>query len=367
MSIDLARFSAPAPARESARSPQRPSAPAASSAPSDSPDKVLVEMLMAGRIQQAIYAAAVLGIADVLADGPMEVEEIARRTGAHAGALRRLLRALAGYGIFAEDDRARFVLTPIAALLRTGSPMSLRPVAIWCGTVAHRVFGAIDHTIRTGTPAFDHTLGMEFFDYLEEHRDIGVLFDAFMARQTEMIAAVLPTAYAFDRVGTLVDVGGGRGQLLAAVLKAFPSMRGLLFDRPRLIEDAREYLERSGVLDRCTTVAGDITTDVPSGGDAYLLKSIVHGVDDETAVGWLRNCRRAMVDGARLLLVEMVLPAGNAPHPSKLMDLLMLLGTRGGRERTEAEFESLVARAGFTLNRIVRTPSPYSVVEALPA
>jgi hypothetical protein len=367
MSIDFVRFSTPAPASESARPSQRPAAPAASSAPSDTPDKVLVEMLMAGRIQQAIYAAAVLGVADVLADGPMEVEEIARRTGAHAGALRRLLRALAGHGIFAEDDRARFVLTPMASLLRMGTPMSLRPVAIWCGTVAHRVFGDIEHTIRTGTPAFDHTFGMEFFDYLDEHRDIGVLFDAFMARQTATIAAVLPTAYAFDRVGTLVDVGGGRGQLLAAVLKAFPSMRGLLFDRPCLIDGAREYLEHSGVLDRCTTVAGDIAADVPSGGDAYLLKSIVHGVDDETAVGWLRNCRRAMLDGARLLLVEMVLPAGNAPHPSKMMDLLMLVGTHGGRERTEAEFGSLLARAGFTLSRIVRTPSPYSVVEALPA
>jgi hypothetical protein len=364
MSIDMVRASAPASASESARPPQRPGAPAA---PPDTPDKMLVELLMAGRIQQAIYAAAALGIADALADGPMEVEEIARRTGAHAGALRRLLRALAGHGIFAEDDRARFVLTPMASLLRTGTPMSFKPVAIWCGTVAHQVFGGIEHTIRTGTPAFDHIFGMEFFDYLDEHRDIGVLFDAFMARQTATIAAVLPTAYAFDRVGTLVDVGGGRGQLLAAVLKAFPSMRGLLFDRPRLIDGAREYLERAGVLDRCTTVAGDIAANVPSGGDAYLLKSIVHGVDDETAVGWLQNCRRAMSDGARLLLVEMVLPPGNAPHPGKMMDLLMLVGSHGGRERTEAEFKSLLARAGFTLNRIVRTPSPYSVVEALPA
>jgi len=328
---------------------------------------MLIEMLMAGRIQQSIYAAAVLGVADVLADGPMEFEEIARRTGAHAGALRRLLRALAGYGIFAEDDRARFVLTPMASLLRMGAPMSLRPVAIWCGKVAHQVFGDIEHTIRTGKPAFDHTFGMEFFDYLDEHRDIGVLFDAFMARQTATIAAVLPTAYAFDQVGTLVDVGGGRGQLLAAILKAFPSMQGVLFDRPRLIDGAREYLEHSGVLDRCTMIAGDIAADVPSGGDAYLLKSIVHGVDDEKAVGWLRNCRRAMLDSARLLIVEMVIPEDNIPHPSKMMDLLMLVGTHGGRERTKEEFGSLLARAGFTLNRIVRTPSPYSVVEALPA
>jgi hypothetical protein len=322
---------------------------------------------MAGRVQHAIYAAAALSIADVFTDGPMEVEEIARRTGAHAGALRRLLRALAGHGIFAEDDRARFVLTPMASLLKTGTPTSLRPVALWCGKVAHQVFGDIEHTIRTGTPAFDHRFGMEFFDYLDEHRDIGMLFDAFMARQTATIAAVLPTAYPFDRIGTLVDVGGGLGQLLAAILKAFPSMQGLLFDRPRIIDDAREYLERAGVLDRCTTVAGDIGADVPSGGDAYLLKSIVHGVDDETAAGWLRNCRRAIHDSARLLLVEMVMPAGNAPHPSKMMDLLMLVGTHGGRERTEAEFGMLLANAGFTLNRIVRTPSPYSVVEALPA
>ena len=367
MSTDLARVSAPAPARESAGQPQRPAAPAASPARPDPPDRVLVEMLMGGRIQQAIYAAAALGVADVLANGPMEVEEIARRTGAHAGALRRLLRTLAGYGIFAEEETARFALTPMASLLRTGAAMSLKPVAIWCGTVAHRVFGDIEHTIRTGTPAFDHAFGMEFFDYLDAHRDVGALFDAFMARQTAAIAAVLPAAYAFERVGTLVDVGGGRGQLLAAILKAFPSMRGILFDRPRLIGDAREYLERAGVVDRCAIVAGDIAVSVPSGGDAYLLKSIVHGVDDETALAWLRKCRDAMPDGARLLLVEMVLPTGNAPHPSRLMDLLMLVGTQGGRERTEAEFESLLARAGFTLSRIVRTASPYSVVEALRA
>lgn len=364
MSIDLVR-STPAAAGDVARSAQRAGAPpATASAPANSPDRTLVEMLMAGRIQQAIYAAAALGVADVLADGPMEVEEIARRTGSHADALGRLLRALAGYGIFAEDDRARFALTPMASLLRTGTQMSLKPVAMWCGTVAYRVFGEIEHTVRTGTPAFDQVFGMEFFDYLDAHRDVGALFDAFMARQTAAIASVLPTAYPFDRIETLVDVGGGRGQVLAAVLKAFPAMRGLLFDRPRLVEGAREYLGQAGVLDRCTTIAGDIAVEVPAGGDAYLLKSILHGVNDETAIRWLRNCRRAMADGKRLLLLEMILPTGNSPHPSKLMDLLMLVGSHGGRERSAADFDSLLTRAGFTLGRIVPTPSPYSIVEA---
>jgi hypothetical protein len=331
------------------------------------PERALVQMLMATRVQQAISVAASLRIADLLADGPRPADELAAEAGAHPDALARLLRALAAHGVFAETAPGRFGLTPMAALLRQGAPGSLHPVAVWCGSVAYRVFGALEHSVRTGEPAFDHLFGMEFFAYLESHPETGALFDAFMARQTAAVAATLPRAYDFSDVGTLVDVGGGRGELLAAVLGAHPGVRGVLYDRPAVIERARAALEAAGLADRVTPVGGDLAEWVPPGGDAYLLKSIVHSAPDDEAAGWLGNCRRAMGGRAKLLLVEFVLPEGNEPHPGKLMDVLMLAGTHGGRERTAAEFATLLERAGFRLARIVPTESMYSVVEAVPA
>lgn len=331
------------------------------------PERALVQMLMATRVQQAISVAAALGVADLLAGGPRPVDELARDAGAHPGALGRLLRALAAHGVFTEAGPGRFALTPLAELLRADAPGSFRPVALWCGSVAYTVFGGLEHSVRTGQPAFDHLFGMEFFDYLERNPETGALFDAFMARQTAAVAAVLPSAYDFADIGTLVDVGGGRGELLAAVLRAHPHLRGVLFDRPQVAGRARAALEAAGLADRCAVVGGDLAEEVPPGGDAYLLKSIVHAAPDDEAVGWLANCRRAMGAGGRLLLVEFVLPEGNEPHPGKLMDVLMLVGTHGGRERTAAEFGALLARAGFRMTRIVPTESFYGVVEAVPA
>ena len=327
---------------------------------------MLMQMLLGNRVQQAIYVAAKLGIADLLADGPKAVADLAKSSGAHPGALYRLLRTLACYGVFVEVGEKRFQLTPMAGLLRTGVPGSLRSVALWFGTIAYQVFSGLEHSVLTGEPSFDHIFGMEFFEYLQRHPDAGALFDEVMTRQTTEVASTLPVAYDFSEIGTLVDVGGGRGELISSILKAYPEMQGVLFDQQHVIQSAGKLLEARGVAERCITIFGDITESVPSGGDAYVLKSIIHGADDDLAILWLKNCHRAMAGKGRLLLVEYVIPSGNDPHPGKLMDLMMLTGTHGGKERTEDEFRSLLAQAGFHLSRIVPTDSFYSVVEGLP-
>ena len=332
-----------------------------------SPARALIKLLMGSRPLSAIYVAAKLGIPDLLRDGPRSAGDLARAASADADALRRLLRVLAGFGIFLEDDDGRFRLTPMAGMLRSDVPGSLRPVALWSGGIAYRVFGELEHTVRTGEPAFERLYGMEFFDYLASHGEEGALFDAFMARTTASIAPAVVAAYDFRDVRTVVDVAGGRGELLATILNTGSELRGVLFDRPPVIERARRFLAEAGVADRCALVPGDLDGDLPPGGDAYVLKSLVHGVSDEVAAGWLRKVRGVLAPGGRLLLIEFVIPPGNDPFPGKHMDLLMLVGSRGGRERTSAEFEALLRSAGFRLTRIVPTDSGYGVVEAVPA
>jgi hypothetical protein len=326
----------------------------------------LLQWLMGNRLQQAICVAAKLGIADLVKDGPKEIGELARTTESHAPSLYRLMRVLAERGIFVETEPGLFATTRHAALLQSDRPDSLRPVALWFGSVAYKVFGDLEYSVRTGQPSFDRIFGMEFFRYLQQNPDVGVLFNQVMIRQTAEVASSLPTAYDFSEIETLVDVGGGHGHLIAAILKAYPKMRGVLFDRPHVIAGINGLLDAAGVANRCEMKSGDISQLVPSGGDAYLLKSIVHGASDELAIKWLRNCYDAMNRKGKLLLVEYIIPPGNQSHPGKLMDLLMLVGTHGGHERTESEFRTLLAKAGFDLVRIVATKTSYSVIEGRP-
>ena len=326
----------------------------------------MLQWLMGNRLQQAICVAAKLGIADLVKDGPKEIGELARATESHAPSLYRLMRVLAERGIFAETEPGLFRTTRHASLLQTDTSDSLRPVALWFGSVAYKVFGDLEYSVRTGQPSFDRIFGMEFFEYLQGNPDVAVLFNQVMTRQTAEVASSLPTAYDFSGIETLVDVGGGHGHLIAAILKTYPKMRGVLFDRPHVIAGINGFLDEAGVEKRCDIISGDISHMVPSGGDAYLLKSLIHGVSDELAIKWLRNCYHAMHGKGKLLLVEYVVPPGNQSHPGKLMDLLMLVGTHGGHERTESEFKTLLARAGFDLIRIVPTKTFYSVIESVP-
>jgi SAM-dependent methyltransferase len=317
---------------------------------------------------QAVAVAAQIGIADHLKDGPKTAEELAQLVGAHPGALYRLLRGIACVGVFAEDAQGRFSLTPLAALLLTDNPQSWRAAAILNGAPwIWQPWGDLLYSVKTGKPAFDHIFGMEFDVYLAHHQDAVDIFQAFMQVATAEEALAVAPVYDFSGMTTVVDVGGGRGALLGAILQANPHLRGILFETPHVIATARPALEAQGIADRCQFVAGDFFEALPAGGDAYILKWILVSWDDERAISILQNCHRAMRENGKLLVVERIIPTGNAPFYGKLADLNLLVLYRG-RHRTEAEYRSLFARAGFTLAQIIPTHSPteFSVIEGVP-
>jgi hypothetical protein len=332
-----------------------------------SPSETLRRMLHGYQVSQALYVAATLGIADLLAGGQKGVEELAERTGTHAPTLYRLLRLLASVGVFAEDDAGRFGLTPLAECLRSEAPGSQRAWAIMvCGPSFWSSWGELRHSVRTGETAFPKVHGMTNWEYRARHPEEGAVFDAAMTANTALESAAVADAYGFSRFGVLADVGGGQGLLLATILAANPSMRGILFDQPQVVAGARKVLGGAGVADRCEIVGGDFFDSVPGGADAYLLKSVIHDWEDRRAVEILRTCRAAMADGAKLLLVERVIRPGNAPDPAKFIDLLMLV-MAGGRERTADEFGRLLDAAGFRLASVVPTAGALSIIEGDPA
>lgn len=327
------------------------------------PHLQMMQMAMGNMRMQAIAVAARLGIADLLADGPRSVDELSRASDAHAPSLYRLLRTLASIGIFAEQDDGRFALTPLAATLQSKAPNSLHPLFVLVSEPFHwSAWGNLLQSIKTGECAFEHVNGMRFFEHLGQHPDEEAAFDAWMTRTSEITNPALVSSYDFSSLSTVIDVGGGQGALLAAILKANPHLQGILFDRREVIE-ATQMIQAASVSDRCRLMAGNFFETVPSGGDLYVLKMIIHDWDDELSIKLLSNCRAAMNDGARLLVIESVVPLGNEAHPSKFMDLNMLVLNHGGRERTAAEYTSLFAAAGFRLTRIIATPSPMSLIE----
>jgi hypothetical protein len=329
------------------------------------PEEMLMKMIAGSFVSQALYVAARLGVADLLAEEPRDPAELARATGAHAGSLYRMLRALASVGVFCERADGKFELTPAAGLLRRDVPGSMRDTAIMFGEEWHwRVWGAAYDSVKTGETAFPRVHGAEVFPYLSANPEAARVFDRAMSSMSQTAAAAVAEAYDFSGIDWLADIAGGHGTLLAGILRANPSMRGILFDQPQVIAGAPERLAAEGVAERVQTEAGDFFREVPAGADAYMMKYIIHDWDDERALAILKNCRRAMHDGARLLLVETVIAEGNAPHFGKLIDLEMLLFT-GGRERTQAEYGALLARAGFRLTRVIPTRSPLSIVEAV--
>lgn len=326
----------------------------------------LTQMINGYWVTQSLHVAARLGIADLLADGPKTVEALAQSSGAEPRSLYRLLRALASLGVFAETADGQFTLTPLAEPLRSDVPGSLRGVAIYSGDPEHyRAWGDLYYSVTSGDRAFDHVFGARVFDYMAGHPDVAQTFDRAMIGYTTEGARAVVANYDFSGLAHIVDVAGGQGTLLAEILKANPTARGTLFEMPHVIERAGAFLAAQGVGDRCTLTAGDFFQSVPEGGDAYLLKWIMHDWEDELAVAILRNCRRAMGPGARLLLAEAVIPPGNDPFFGKLMDLNMLVMT-GGSERTEAEFRALLATAGFELTAVVPTGGIVDIVEARP-
>jgi hypothetical protein len=334
--------------------------------PSPSPTAALSQLLRGSLVTQLIHVAAVLGVADLLRAGPKSSQELATAAGVDPQALYRVLRALASLGIFVEAEPGSFALTPLAEPLRSDVPNSLRGSAVLYGERWWwHACGDLLYSVRTGQPAFDHVHGAALFPYLDRTGDAAAVFNEHQTNMTRQDAAAVVTAYEFAQYTKVVDVGGGQGALTAAILKACPGTTAVLFDRPAVIAGAQEMLRAQGVADRCTIIGGDFFESVPEGGDAYLLKDIVHDWDDTRANAVLRTCRTAMAGASRLLVVEKVIPAGNGPFAGKLTDITMLL-VAGGRERTAEEYRALLADAGFAVTRIVPTRTPASVIEAVP-
>jgi len=328
------------------------------------PHVQLIQMGMAHWVSHIVCLAAKWGLADHLAGGPKSADELAGPTGTHAPSLYRLMRTLANLGILTEDPARRFALTPLGEALKTGAPGSARATVL---TVASdwwfRGFSELAYSIQTGKSGFEKSLGMPIFDWLAKNPEDASLFSETMIGFHGAEPPAVAASYDFSSVGTIVDVGGASGNMLTTILGRNPRPRGILFDLPHVVRDAPALLEARGLADRVTIQGGSFFESVPEGGDAYLLSHIIHDWDEEQCLTILGNCRRAMRRDARLLIVEMVLPEGDTPHPGKMLDLMILVGP-GGQERTEQEYGTLLQKAGFRLTRVVHTPSPVSVVEA---
>ena len=329
------------------------------------PSARLLEMIFGFARSRAIAVAAQLGVADQLKDGPKSAEEIAPAIGAHPRSLYRLLRALAGEGIFSEGTDGRFSLTPLSDLLRSDASESLRGfAALMADEVGFETWAQLPYSIQTGKPAFPHKNGMPFFVWLEQNPDEAKAFhDAMTSLSAGAVAAVM-NAYDFSGITKLVDVGGGHGLLLASVLSKYPQLKGVLYDDPRVISGAENMLATHGVADRCELVGGNFFESVPAGGDAYILKHIIHDWNDEECLTILGHCHAGMPVGGRVLIVEMVIPEANVHSVSKFLDLQMLVFLTG-RELTADEYRGLLGRAGFQLTRVVPTQSAYSVIEGV--
>jgi hypothetical protein len=323
--------------------------------------------LTAGKwVSQAIAVVAGLGIADLLREGPRTSADIARATHASEDGVYRLLRALGSVGLFAETGKRRFRLTPLGRLLRNDSAEAIGGYARFVGHESTwRPWGDLGHSVRTGEPAFDHAFGMPVFEYFAKMPEAAAVFDSAMTSVSTLESKAVIAAYDFSRINTLVDVAGGHGLMIARILKANRGLRGILFDLPHVTAGATSMFRSAGVAERCRIVSGDFFESVPSGGDAYVMKHIIHDWDDDRATRILQNCHGAMQPGGKVLIVDAVIPSGNSAHFGKLLDLEMLVLTPRGRERTRSEFEELLKRSGFRLRRVVSTETHLSVVEGV--
>jgi len=317
-------------------------------------------------ISRAVYVIGKLGIPDLLQSGPKTAEELATATETHAPSLFRILRALVSVGVLSSTEGDRFAQTPLSETLVTDAPGSLRWFAVSeLGQEHYPAWGNLMHSVKTGEIAFDNFFGVDIWKYFQQNPDDAAVFNNSMSNMTAAVNEAITSLFDFSQFGTVVDVGGGHGGLITAILNKNPELKGVLFDAPEVIEGARPKIEAAGLADRVETVAGNFFQAVPEGGDAYIMKWIIHDWDDEKSNTILRNCRSRMKANGRLILVDSVVPQTDEPHFSKFIDLNMLVMT-GGKERTEKEFAELLAAAGFRLLRVIPTDLPTSIVEAEP-
>jgi len=323
-------------------------------------------MCIASWVSAVVYAAAKLGLADQLATEPKNAAELAGPMRLHAPSLHRLMRTLASLGILTERDAQRFAVTSLGEALKADAPGSARATLIAFGGTFWHGWEEILYSLETGNTGFDKAHGMPLFEYLSQHPADASYFNEAMVGFHGNEPPAVAQAYDFSRFKNLVDVGGGTGNLLATILSRHGATRGVLFDRPHVVLEAPSLLKARGVEDRVMIEAGDFFEAVPAGGDAYVLSHVIHDWNEERCLTILGHCRKAITPDGRLLIVEMVLPAGDTPHPGKVLDMVMLVFP-GGQERTEAEYASLLGKAGFRLSRVVPTASAVSVVEAVPS
>jgi ubiquinone/menaquinone biosynthesis C-methylase UbiE len=326
----------------------------------------MIKMMTGYWLTQTIYVAAKLGIADRLQDGAKSCEELATETKTHTRSLYRLMRALASEGIFAETEPGYFTLTPLATVLVSDVPGSARASAIMLAEELYQCWGLLMYSVQTGESAFNRLYGMNRFQYYAQNPEVSHIYDRAMTEMSGTDQHGIVSGYDFSSIRQLVDVGGGHGSLIATILKANPIMKGVLFDLAPAIESAKELIKSEGVAQRCEVVSGDFFESVPSGGDAYILKWVIHNWDDKQAIAILKNCHRAMEKKGKLLLAERVITPGNDAFLGKFIDLNILAIWPGGCERTEAEYRSLFEAAGFHLTKIVPTRSDMSIIEGVP-
>lgn len=328
----------------------------------ESARSALLRMIRGFRLSQMIAVAAKLRIADHLANGPKPVEELALALGCHRDSLYRVLRLLAGCGIFAEEDGCVFRLTPYADLLRSDVVGSLRVNAEVVGEEwMWLAWGSLMHTVTTGETAFDNVFGKNTWDWFAENPAAGRLFDECMDESTQGEIASILKSYDFTAARTIVDIAGGRGVLLAEILKRNASARGILFNLPSVIQAAKQCLDKE-TAGRIEFVSGSFFEEVPPGGDLYILKNILHDWNDEAAQNILATCRRAMRENTRLLIIEHLIGAVNRLSPGKVADVQMMV-RNGGRNRTENEFESLLTKGGLNVCRIIQPGTGPAILE----
>jgi C-methyltransferase len=324
----------------------------------------MMEMIIAAWVSQSISVAAELGVADALADGPLTVEELSLKVGADADALGRLLRAVIGRGVFRRRSDGRYELNSLARTLCSDAQVSMSAAAQFYGSREQRErWTMLADSIRTGRSVVPALHGKESFDYFAEDPHHADLFNRTMASISELTDASVAAGYDFSGFRTIVDVGGGHGPLLSTILASAPRSAGVLYDIPAVVSDAAKTLCARDVADRVRIEAGSFFDSVPAGGDAYVLKNIMHDWPDDKAVQILRNVHAAAGPHATILLVELVIPDHDRDFPGKWADLEMLLNL-AARERTAAEYRNLLSQAGFEMTRLVPTASPLSLVEA---
>ena len=327
----------------------------------------LVDLMGGFILSRAMYVAVKLGIADHLRDGPKSTAELAEATGTHEPSLYRLLRVLASAAIFSEIETQKFAHTPLSQFLISAVPGSVRAlILMWGSDWEWKIWGELAYSVETGEPAFDHLFGMDLWRYFSQvDPEAGSIFNQAMTDYSATLNGAIVAAYeeGFSSLGagTIVDVGGGEGSLLSLLLSRHPQLHGILFDR-QVLEAARERFAADGLEERCELVSGDFFEAVPP-GNAFVLKDVLHDWDDELCVKILLNIRKACSAGDVVLVVALLIPEGNQPAFSKLLDLQMMIEFRGGRERTEREFRKLFSRAGFELARVIPTSSEHSIIE----